>query len=154
VRVPFFALPVIALLSFGAALGREDAAKKELVKLEGAWQLVRGEEGGEPVSEYAVKNLAVIVKGDRLTFKNIAPLTDQASTLTIKIDPSTTPKCIDLKVEAGSLKGTVLEGIYENKADELRLCLLFANGTRNRPVDFEAKAGSNRLLLVLKRHGP
>jgi uncharacterized protein (TIGR03067 family) len=154
VREPFLALPAIALVSFGAALGQEDAAKKELGKMKGGWQLVRGEEGGEPVSEYVVKNLEMVVKGDQLTFNNIAPLTDKASTLTIKLDPSTTPRCIDLKVEAGSLKGTVLEGVYEVKADELKLCLHFAGGTRNRPLEFETRSGSNRVLLVLKRQGP
>ena len=153
-RVPSLALPVIALVSFGAAPAREDAVKKELLKMEGAWQLVRGDEGGEPFSEYVVKNLEVSIKGDQLTFKNIAPLTDKAGKLTIKIDPSTTPKCIDLKVEAGSLKGTVLEGVYECKGDELKLCLFFASGTRNRPLEFETKAGSNRVLLVLKRQDP
>jgi uncharacterized protein (TIGR03067 family) len=145
---------MIALGSFGAALAQEGAAKRDLVKMEGAWQLVRGEEGGEPVSEYVVKNLAVVVKGDELTFKNVAPLTDKASRLTIKLDPSTAPRCIDLKVEAGSLKGTVLEGVYEWEGGELKLCLLFAGGPRNRPLEFETKAGSHRVLLVLKRQGP
>jgi uncharacterized protein (TIGR03067 family) len=152
--VPFLALPMIALVSFGAALAQEDAAKKELARMEGTWRLIRGEEGGEPLSEYVVEHLEVVVKGDRLTFKNIAPLTDQAGTLAIKLDPSTTPKCIDLKVEAGSLKGAVLEGVYEARKDELKLCLYFARGTRNRPAEFETKAGSNRVLLVLKRQGP
>jgi uncharacterized protein (TIGR03067 family) len=101
-----------------------------------------------------VKHLEVDVKEDQLTFKNIAPLTDKAGKLTIKIDPSTTPKCIDLKVEAGSLKGTTLEGVYECKGDELKLCLNFASGIRDRPLGFETKAGSNRVLLVLKRQKP
>ena len=144
---------MIALMSLSDVLAQEDAAKAELVNMEGSWQLSRGEEGGNPLSESIVKNLEVVIKGNRLVFKNIASLTDHAGTLTIKLDPSTTPKCIDLKVEAGSLKGTVFEGVYETKGDELKLCLLFASGARNRPVEFETKADSNRVLLVLKRQG-
>jgi hypothetical protein len=57
-----------------------------------------------------------------------------------------------LKVEASSAKGEVLEGIYEWLGDELKLCLYF--GSRTRPVEFETRAGSNRVLVVLKREKP
>jgi uncharacterized protein (TIGR03067 family) len=89
-----------------------------------------------------------------IAFKGIEPLTDKAGKVTITIDASTTPKCIDLKVQAGSLKGTVLEGNYGWKGDRLKLCLDVASGNRNRPLQFEAKAGSNRVLFVLKREKP
>jgi uncharacterized protein (TIGR03067 family) len=149
VKVRLLALCVIVLVSFGAAPAQDDAVKKELVGMAGDWQLVRGEENGEPAPEYVVKNLKCVIKDDRLTFEGIEPLTDKASKLTMKIDTSTTPKCIDLKVEAGSLKGDVLEGVYEWKADEMQICLYFGKG--NRPLEFETKAGSNRVLFVLKR---
>jgi uncharacterized protein (TIGR03067 family) len=151
VKVRLLALTAAALLAFGAAAG-DAAVKKELAKLQGAWQVVRGEENGEPVSEYVVQNLKWGVKGDRLTLQGVAPLTDRASQLAITLDASTTPKCIDLKVEAGSQKGTVFEGVYEWKGDELRLCLHLARGAR--PVEFETRSGPNRVLLVLKRETP
>ena len=96
--------------------------------------------------------LACEPEGDRLTFKGVATLTDKASRLSIKIDASTTPTCIDLKVEAGSLKGDVLEGVYERKGEELKICLYLGKG--NRPLEFETKAGSNRVLFILKREKP
>src|SRR2546425_11101837 len=142
-------LPVIVLVSFGVAPAQDDAAKKELVGMAGDWQLVRGEENGEPASEYFVKHLKCVIKGEQFSFEGIEPLTDKASKLTMKIDTSTTPKCIDLKVEAGSLKGDILEGVYAWKGDELKLCLYFGKG--NRPLEFETKAGSNRVLFVFKR---
>jgi uncharacterized protein (TIGR03067 family) len=154
VKVQLLALSVIALASFGAAPAREDAGKKELARMQGDWQLVRGEANGAAASQYVLDHLQCAIKGNQLTFKGIAPLTDRASRLTITIDPSTTPKCIDLKVRAGSLKGTVLEGVYECKGDELKLCLLLASGNRNRPLKFKATAGSNRVLFVLKRQKP
>jgi len=143
------ALSLIVLVSFGAAPAQEDAVKKELVGMAGDWRLVRGEESGEAASEFVIKNLECVIEGDRLTFKGVAPLEDKANKLSIKIDASTTPKCIDLKVEAGSLKGDVLEGVYERKGDELKLCLYMGKG--NRPLEFETKAGSNRVLFILKR---
>jgi uncharacterized protein (TIGR03067 family) len=156
-KVQVLALAVIVLASTGAALAQDDAVKMELVKMQGDWQLVRAEENGQSASERFLENLRCVIKGDRLTFSAVVPptpLTDQCSRLAIKIDASTTPKCIDLKVEAGSLKGTVLEGVYEWKGDGLKLCLFLTDGTRNRPLDFEAKAGSNRVLFVLKRQKP
>lgn len=152
VRAQFLA--PLALMFFGAAPAREDAAKTDLAKMEGAWHLVRGEDEGQPPPEYVVKHLDVAIKGDRLTFKNIAPLVDKAGTLAITLDPATTPRCIDLKVETGSMKGTVVEGVYECKDDELKLCLYFADGARNRPLEFKTTAGSNRVLLVLERNQP
>jgi uncharacterized protein (TIGR03067 family) len=131
-----------------AALAGDDAVKKELAKMEGVWQVVSGEE------EYLVQNLKWEIKGNRLTFKGIEPLTDKAGKVTIAIDASTTPKCIDLKVQAGSLKGTVVEGIYGWTGDRLKLCLYVASGNRNRPLQFKTKAGSNRVLFVLKREKP
>jgi uncharacterized protein (TIGR03067 family) len=152
VKVQLVALSAIVLVSFGAAPA-EDAAKKELSKMEGEWRLVRGEENGEAIAAFAVEHLELVVKGGQFTFKGIAPLTDKAARLTATLDATTTPRCIDLKVEAGSLKGTVLEGIYEWKDAEWKLCLYWDSG-RNRPLEFETTAGSNRVLLVLKRHKP
>ena len=143
------ALSLIVLVSFGAAPAQDDAVKKELTEMTGEWRLVRGEESGEPASEYFVKHLKCVIKGEQFTFEGIEPLTDKASKLTMKIDTATTPKCIDLKVEAASLKGDVLEGVYEWKGDELKLCLYLGKG--NRPLEFETKAGSNRVLFVFKR---
>ena len=148
-KVRIVTLFVIVLVSFGAASAQDDAVKRELVRMAGDWRLVRAEENGEAASEYVVKNLKCVIKGDQLAFEGIGPLTDKASKLTIKIDASTTPKCIDLKVEAGSLKGDVLEGAYEWKGDELKFCLYFGKG--NRPLEFSTNAGSNRVLFVLKR---
>jgi uncharacterized protein (TIGR03067 family) len=145
------ALSLVVLVPVGAAPAGGDAAKKDLEKMQGVWRLVRGEAEGEAASDYVVENLEVAVQGDRLTFKGIAPLTDRAARLTVTLlDPATTPRCIDLKVDAGSLKGSVLEGVYDWQDGELKLCLLLT-GERRRPLEFEAGAGSNRVLFVLKR---
>jgi uncharacterized protein (TIGR03067 family) len=149
VKLQLLALAVIVLVSVGAASAQDDPVKKELVGLAGDWRLVKGEANGEAANGYILENLKCAIKGDRLTFGGIKPLTDKFSQLTIKIDAATMPKCIDLKVEAGSLKGEVLEGVYERKGDELKLCLYLGKG--NRPLEFEAKGGSDRVLFVLKR---
>lgn len=147
-KARFLAVAAIVLF-LGDGPAQDDAAKKELDGLAGDWRLISGEDNGEPANDYALENLKSLIKGDQLTFAGIKPLTDRASRLTIKLDLTTTPKCIDLKVEEGSLKDQVLEGIYERKGDELKLCLYFGKG--NRPLEFETKPGTDRVLFVLKR---
>ena len=151
-KLQLLAFALIFLASFGAAAAQEDAGKKELAALAGDWRLVKGEANGESANDYVIENLTCVIKGDRLTFGGIKPLTDKFSELTIKIDGSTTPKCIDLTVQAGSLKDDILEGIYECKEDELRLCFYVGKG--NRPLEFKAEGGSDRVLLELKREKP
>ena len=143
------ALALIVLVSLGAVSAQDDAAKKELAGLSGNWRLVKGEANGESANDYIIENLKCVIKGDRLTFGGIQPLTDKFSELTIKIDVSTTPRCIDLKVQAGSLKDDVLEGVYQCKGDELKICFYVGKG--NRPLEFKAEGGSDRVLFVLKR---
>jgi hypothetical protein len=43
VKVRLLVLPAIVLVSFGAARADDDALKKEIAKMEGVWQVVRGE---------------------------------------------------------------------------------------------------------------
>jgi uncharacterized protein (TIGR03067 family) len=151
-KVPFAALSVIVLVSFGAALAQDDAAKKELARMEGTWHIVSGVEKGKPSSDYLVQNLKFVFKGSQLTFQGDELIMEKVKKIAITIDPATNPKCIDLKVEAGTMKDLLLEGIYECKGDELKLCVSEEAG--NRPLEFESKEGSKRVLFVLKRQKP
>jgi uncharacterized protein (TIGR03067 family) len=148
-KLQLLALALIVPVSLGTVSAQDDAVKKELAGLAGEWRLVKGEANGEAANDYIIENLKCAIKGDRITFGGVKTLTDKFSELTIKIDGSTMPKCIDLKVQAGSLKGDVLEGVYECKGDELKLCLYVGKG--NRPLEFKAEGGSDRVLFVLKR---
>src|SRR5262249_32247679 len=96
-----------------------------------------------------VQNLKWNFKGDQLTFQGVDLVTDQAGKVAIKIDTTSTPKCIDFKIEVGTRKGEVFEGVYEWKGNDLKVCLYLGKG--NRPLDFTTAAGSNRVLFVLKQ---
>jgi uncharacterized protein (TIGR03067 family) len=150
----FLALSIFALLPMCAAHAQDDAVKKELAKMEGTWDIVSGVERGEPSSEHLLKNLKFVFKGNQLTFAGDDVMAKKVGKIAVKIDATTTPKCIDLKlkVDAGAVKDLLLEGIYEFKGDELKLCISEEAG--NRPLEFESKEGSNRVLFVLKRQKP
>ena len=107
------------------------------------------EEGKVAGPEYW-KSIKLVFKGNVLTFKGDDVLSKKVSKITIVVDPATTPRTIDLKVETGSEKGLILEGIYEIKGDEMKLCIRGEPGA-NRPLEFATKEGARLVLFVLKR---
>ncbi|HEV3146860.1 MAG TPA: TIGR03067 domain-containing protein [Gemmataceae bacterium] len=141
------------LASIYPALADNNAAKKDLARMQGVRQLASGESDGEAAGAYALEHFRCEFKEDLLTFEGIAPLTDKAGKLRVRIvDTTTIPKCIDLKIEAGDMKGVLWEGAYDWQGDNLKLCQFIDKG--NRPGEFEAKRGSNRIVLVLKKVKP
>jgi len=138
-----------SLAVVGAARSQDDAVKKEREKFQGTWQVVSSEEDTVATPEIIVNFLKIAIKGDQLTLKGVEDLQKKFGKVTIVIDPATTPKIIDFKIEDGSEKNKTFEGIYELKDDMLKICASVRDG--NRPEEFKTKAGSNRVLFVLKR---
>lgn len=136
------------LLSFAAG---DDAAKAkaELKKLQGSWTLERLEYAGKDISdkyklEIAVKDGTLAVTGEKVV--------GEYGKIDLKIDPRTTPRCIDFAVTGGSQKGAKLEGIYKLKDDMLTFCIqVFGN---DRPGEFKSPEGSSVALVVFKRKNP
>jgi uncharacterized protein (TIGR03067 family) len=69
--------------------------------------------------------------------------------LSFKLDPSTMPKCIDLKVSEGTQLNLAMEGIYDLKDDQLRICINVLG--QDRPTEFKSPDGASIVVLTLKR---
>jgi RNA polymerase sigma factor (sigma-70 family) len=124
--------------------GSAQDAKSDKEKLQGTWEFVSGEFGGQQAKgaeAEQMKMLKFVFKGDKLTAKTEGEYT---------IDSSKKPKQIDLKISDGpeNERGT-WKGIYELKGDELTLCVALPN--QDRPAAFATKEGELTLLLKLKR---
>jgi uncharacterized protein (TIGR03067 family) len=129
---------------------RGDALKTELGRLEGTWQVIGHETEGKPTNEEHWRQVRFVFKGDQLTFLGDDVLSKKVAKITLVVDPSTSPRVIDLKIVAGEFKGATLEGVYEIKDGVLRIC--FRNeGARNRPISFSTNADANLVLFTLKR---
>lgn len=76
-------------------------------------------------------------------------MTQEYATITFKVDPGTSPRCLDMTITAGSQKDLVIEGIYELKDDEFKICAKLLG--KDRPLKFESPEGASLVLLVLKR---
>jgi uncharacterized protein (TIGR03067 family) len=65
------------------------------------------------------------------------------------VDASKSPAWIDLTPATGVRKGQVFRGIFLLRGDGLVLCL--ATPPAERPNEFAARQGDNRVVLILKR---
>jgi uncharacterized protein (TIGR03067 family) len=139
-------LPAVWLL---AAAAGDDAAKKEIEKLRGKWTAQSIEFDGKPLPADGARKFRFVFKGDEATVEDNAEIQKEYARITFKLDPSTTPRCVDMTVGEGVQKGVTIEGIYELKEDEFKICCKLA--ARERPSEFSAPAGSGRVLVVLRR---
>jgi uncharacterized protein (TIGR03067 family) len=127
----------------------EDTAKikEQLKKLQGTWVDISFEKAGaklEKVGEHQLK-----IDGETFSLSHDGKVEDKG---TIKLDPSRSPREIDLQVREGKNEGKTGLGIYAWDGEDLKLCLGDLDGG-TRPTDLTAMP-ENRVLIVLKRQGP
>jgi uncharacterized protein (TIGR03067 family) len=125
-----------------------EAGQKELKKFEGKWRAVKAiTNGNEETPEMDGQEVVVDFQGRKAVvngkdFFEIATL-----------DPSTDPKCIDLKslVDQGQIaKGAVFESIYKFDGDALVIAI-HMGGDKKRPAKFESDKDSGVVVVTMKR---
>ena len=120
--------------------------EKELKKFHGTWTFESVEAGGKEQPAADFKGMTVTFEGDRYTVKKGDEVIQVG---TQKLDPSRSPKAIDVTVVEGLNKGAAMLGIYEIDGDNLKAC--FDTQGKKRPTEFKTAAGSGHMLVVLKR---
>jgi uncharacterized protein (TIGR03067 family) len=120
--------------------------KREIKKFQGTWTFESSETGGKKLPAGELKGLILTFEGDKHTVKK----GDQVIQVgTQKLDPSKSPKTIDVTLTEGPNKGKVLLGIYEIDGDTLKVC--FDLQGKKRPTEFKSAAGSHTFVNVHKR---
>ena len=130
-----FAFPV-------SAIAEEKSDQK---KIQGKWKMESGQQGGKPLPEAMVKSGTLVVDGNKMKMAVSVEGQEKTHELTFKLDPSQKPRAIDVEIN-----GKPGLGIYSLEGDTLKICAAQA-GSKDRPTDLTAKAGSDRLLIVLKK---
>jgi uncharacterized protein (TIGR03067 family) len=123
--------------------------EKEARKFQGTWTFASSVTGGEELPADHLKMFLVIFEGDKHTVKKGDEVIQVG---TQKLDPSRSPKTIDVTMVEGPHKGTVMLGIYEIDADTLKVC--FDPEGKTRPTEFKSPAGSKNFVNVHKRVKP
>jgi len=140
-------LAVALVVLFGAARAADDdAAKKDLKKLEGTWQITSQVANGKEAPEEKLKGMTAtfdasgkwkVKQSDKVVLEG-----------TVKLDPSKKPKAADWTVTSeGDLKDQKVLGIYEVDRDTFRHCY----HASDRPEKFESKEDSRVTYTVFKR---
>lgn len=142
-------LPVLLLvLVFAAVAGGtdEDAAAKDLKRMEGDWAAVSMEVDGLKVPDEDAMAYFRSVKGDGYTVSRYRKTLGKG---TINLDATKKPRTIDALPAGAAGEGKALLGIYEFDGNKLKLC--FARPGKDRPTEFRSKAGSGHTLTVWQR---
>jgi uncharacterized protein (TIGR03067 family) len=140
---------LLAALTVALLLGADkpaDANKKDLERMQGDWvaasQVVDGEKSGDDEAQIIFRT----VKDDTYT---VSVFDKPIGKGTFTIDATKKPRTIDAKPATAEKDSPPLLGIYEIDGDTFRAC--FAAPGKERPKDFDCKAGSGHRLTVWKR---
>src|SRR5262245_27375446 len=104
----------------GALADDKPDLEKEIKKFQGTWTIESSVAGGQELPADQLKGFIVIFEGDKHTVKNGDKVIQVG---TQKLDPSKSPKAIDVTMTEGPNKGAVMLGIYEFDGDTLKACL-------------------------------
>jgi uncharacterized protein (TIGR03067 family) len=92
------------------------------------------------------KGMTVTFEGDKYTVKKGDKVIQVGRQ---KLDPSRSPKAVDVTVAEGLNKGAAMLGIYEISGDTLKVC--FDPEGKKRPTEFKSAPGSQTFVNVHKR---
>jgi uncharacterized protein (TIGR03067 family) len=146
--------PLLLILAGGLLPGvdaKEDA-KKIMDQVQGSWTTTSLVFNGRDVSNEDYARLRFVFKGEEAVIEGSDQVKKEYARIGFKFDPSATPHLVDMTVKAGSQKDVVIEGIFEIKGDELKICARVIGN--ERPTDFTSADNSNVALIVLKREKP
>jgi uncharacterized protein (TIGR03067 family) len=145
--VALFCAVGFAASGWSGTLGDDKAdLEKEVRKFQGTWTFESCEAGGKELAAGELKGLILTFVGDKHTVKKGD---DVIQAGTQKLDPSKSPKAIDVTMTEGVNKGAVMLGIYEINGDTLRVC--FDAEGKKRPTQFKSAPGSATFVNVHKR---
>ncbi|HJT77928.1 MAG TPA: TIGR03067 domain-containing protein [Gemmataceae bacterium] len=132
------ALVLVAGLSLAAG-DKDQAVQKEMSKLEGTWTVVRQEQRGNLVPPVVSRRGGLLIEDGTLKWL-VSGREAGNQTADFAIDPTKSPKTIDIEITRGSFIGKKQLGIYRLNGDKLEVCWGDTE-TAKRPTKFTTKAG-------------
>ncbi len=106
-----------------AARGGEDAASRDAKLLQGTWQGVESEYDGKKASTFESRNRLMIFAGDEIVMNGVT-YSGPGRRSRFKLDPSRTPKAIDITTLDGNEqdRGKTSTCIYALEKGRLVIC--------------------------------
>ena len=122
-------------------LSGDASAKSDVDLLQGDWAPVEMVANGEKVSDDALANIKLKIKGNQYFLET----KDNPSQGTFKLTESGNPRSMDVTTQAGD----ELPAIYEISGDTFKACYAINGATR--PTAFKSTEGSDHVLAIYKR---
>ncbi|MDB5349718.1 MAG: hypothetical protein JWN86_965 [Planctomycetota bacterium] len=142
-----FALGLLFLASSVLADDPPAASKasEEIQRLQGTWKFEALRTGDEEVKPEALGKRSLFFGADSFLVFDAGRIV-QAGTL--QVDPSKTPRTLNLVVKQGDHQGETLLGIYSFEGDLLKACVDLDG--QSRPSEFKARAGSKTMFFSVR----
>lgn len=130
---------LVMIAGVGLLLGTDDPSKSELDKYQGTWVLISEGSQGKKIP-HEKPDLSYTVRGDKTFFTS----NGKDRSAAVKLDPSKTPKTIDLVRD----DGLSWKGIYTWYGENFKTCA--AEDLGDRPTEFRTEPGSKNRIRVWK----
>jgi uncharacterized protein (TIGR03067 family) len=127
------------------SLTQAPAVKSDFELLQGTWHITALEMNGAKVDGQTFQGAKIILKGNE--FKSLSMGAEYEGTF--KIDPSASPKTLDMTFTKGPENGNTNAAIYKLEGDTWTICM--ATASTVRPTKFATAKGSEWALEELKR---
>jgi uncharacterized protein (TIGR03067 family) len=128
------------------AAAPDDAARKDLERMQGDWQCTGLTVDGFRVPDDDAQAYFRTNRGDRYA---VTRYEKPAGKGTIRLDATKSPRQIDATPDGPAAKKGPLMGIYEIDGDTMRICV--ATAGKERPREFASRQGSGHYLWVWTR---
>jgi uncharacterized protein (TIGR03067 family) len=133
-------------LAAGAFQSAEERVQREEEKLAGTWQVVSVEADGQAVPAQQFRGLRMTFKAGKFTAQKGQGDRQEG---TYKLDPSKSPKQIDISRKDGPAAGRNQLAIYSLTGNTLKICS--GGSDKERPDGFETRGKEGRVLMTLRR---
>jgi uncharacterized protein (TIGR03067 family) len=134
------------LVVYKRAKPADTTKKAELDKFQGTWTIASIMNNGQKAEEGTFRTWKMVIESDGFT----GTLGESSFSGKFTLDPSKSPKAIDVLVKNANGQDEVIKGVYSLEGDTYTYCRP-QNPTGDRPAAVSAPEGSGNLLVVWKR---
>jgi uncharacterized protein (TIGR03067 family) len=138
----------LAAMFLAPVESNSQAVQNEQKELDGSWALVSSEVNGKKLPDEESNSLTLVVKDGKATLQYDSK---PVSVATMTLDPTKTPKRLDINVVSGQSEGKKSLAIYKLDGDKLTMCWTLFDVDRDRPTEFATKPGAGLLLVTYQR---
>jgi uncharacterized protein (TIGR03067 family) len=136
------------LRSLGARKATEGELRRDRDLLGGRWKILSIQDDGETLGSKLIREKIAengVVRIGSRGLSIISPTDEHKRLWAYRIDPGPSPKEIDLITQFDA----ILKGVYTFEGDKLLVCVAKSEDDP-RPTEFQAPAGSRRVLYTLQ----